>query len=176
MNRKSVENNRIALVVLPILFGAIMVVLLQTKVIHLIFGLKELQLPLPSQVAEAFFQRLSDICTDMGITLLPAVVGLILGGLIGYGTALLAVRLVKRQVNAFASAACCGAASVAFSRLWGIAAAFVRGYSVDFYAGVLKMLPAVCLTAIAAAFLTLVGSAILKSAPFRTREGGVKYR
>ena len=38
------------------------------------------------------------------------------------------------------------------------------------------MLPAVCLTAIAAAFLTLVGSAILKSAPFRTREGGVKYR
>lgn len=91
-------------------------------------------------------------------------------------TALLAVRLVKRQVNVFASAACCGAASVAFSRLWGIAAAFVRGYSVDFYAGVLKMLPAVCLTAIAAAFLTLVGSAILKSAPFRTREGGVKYR
>ena len=81
--------------VLPILFGAIMIVLLQSKVIHAIFGLKELQLPLPSQVVEAFFQRLSDICTDMGITLLPAVLGLILGGLIGYGTALLAVRFPR---------------------------------------------------------------------------------
>lgn len=75
MNRKSVEYERFGLVVLPILFGAIMIVLLQSKVIHAIFGLKELQLPLPSQVVEAFFQRLSDICTDMGITLLPAVLG-----------------------------------------------------------------------------------------------------
>lgn len=95
MNRKSVEYERFGLVVLPILFGAIMIVLLQSKVIHAIFGLKELQLPLPSQVVEAFFQRLSDICTGMGITLLPAVLGLILGGLIGYGTALLAVRFPR---------------------------------------------------------------------------------
>ena len=95
MNRKSLENERLGLLVLPILFGAIMVVLLQTKVVHAVFGLKELQLPLPSQVAEAFFQRLSDICTDMGITLLPAVLGMILGGLIGYGTALLAVRFPR---------------------------------------------------------------------------------
>lgn len=95
MNRKSLENERLGLLVLPILFGAIMVVLLQTKVVHGVFGLKELQLPLPSQVAEAFFQRLSDICTDMGITLLPAVLGMILGGLIGYGTALLAVRFPR---------------------------------------------------------------------------------
>ena len=95
MNRKSLENERLGLLVLPILFGAIMVVLLQTKVVHAVFGLKELQLPLPSQIAEAFFQRLSDICTDMGITLLPAVLGMILGSLIGYGTALLAVRFLR---------------------------------------------------------------------------------
>lgn len=37
MNRKSLENKRLGLLVLPILFGAIMVVLLQTKVVHAVF-------------------------------------------------------------------------------------------------------------------------------------------
>lgn len=92
MNRELIRKDRYSLILLPVFFGAIMIVLLQTKVVHAIFGLKELQLPLPSQVAEAFFQRLSDICSDMAVTLVPAVLGLLLGALIGYGTALLAVR------------------------------------------------------------------------------------
>lgn len=95
MNRKIVSNDRYGVVLLPVFFGAIMIVLLQTRVVHAVFGLKELQLPLPSQVAEAFFQRLSDICGDMVVTLIPAVLGLVLGGLIGYGTALLAVRFPR---------------------------------------------------------------------------------
>ena len=57
MNRMKHDRYRYTAILLPVLAGCIMVVLLQTKVIHSLFGLGEVQLPLPSDTGRAFAEN-----------------------------------------------------------------------------------------------------------------------
>lgn len=79
-------------IILPVAFGVILMVLLQTKAIHSLFGLKVLQLPLPSDIASAFRENFKNIVTDAGVTVLPALLGMTIGSLFGYLSAILATR------------------------------------------------------------------------------------
>lgn len=72
----------------PVLLGLIVVVLLQSGVVHRVFGIKVLQLPLPFSILSAFWENQENILMHSVTTLVPAVCGLVLGSLIGYGAAL----------------------------------------------------------------------------------------
>ena len=78
---------------LPLAFGAVIIVLLQTGVIHKAFGIKILQLPLPSDILKAFCENFTGILENSKTTVLPAVCGLVLGSIIGYLAALLVTAL-----------------------------------------------------------------------------------
>lgn len=84
-------TNRIkaAGVVLPILLGVMIFTLMQTQVIHKLFGIKVLQLPLPMDVLKAFGGNIQDILANAGTTIGPALAGMALGAVMGYGVALL---------------------------------------------------------------------------------------
>ncbi|MCB6994681.1 ABC transporter permease subunit [bacterium 210820-DFI.6.37] len=88
MNEKA-KRDRILTILLPAALGGIMLVLLQTQVIHWIFDLKVIQLPLPSQIGQALAENQGQILLDAWVTLLPVVTGMALGGLLGYGLAML---------------------------------------------------------------------------------------
>ena len=85
----------------------------------------------------------------------------------------------RGKTGAMAAGAAAAGAGYACVRwfLW-IAGAFLRGYRVDFYAGMLKsMLPAAVLTALIAAVTALLMQWIEKSALLRTHERRtMKYR
>ena len=95
MNRMKHDRYRFTVILLPVLAGCIMVVLLQTKVIHSLFGLGQVQLPLPSDTGSAFAENAVDILRNTAVTLIPAISGMAAGCIIGYVTALIAVRFPR---------------------------------------------------------------------------------
>ncbi len=95
MNRIKHDRYYFTVILLPVLAGCIMVLLLQTKAIHSLFGLGERQLPLPSDIGIAFTDNFADILRNAAVTLIPALSGIAAGGVIGYMTALLAVRFPR---------------------------------------------------------------------------------
>jgi NitT/TauT family transport system permease protein len=72
---------------------AVLIVLIgmwQLGAFHAVFGLREFQLPYPLQIAQAMFDRADVLWRDATLYTGPeAVVGLLLGGLAGFGCALL---------------------------------------------------------------------------------------
>lgn len=75
-------------VLLPAGAGILLVVMLQLQWIHRIFGLNLLQLPLPSAVLSAILENPVKMAGDAWVTLAPALLGMSLGMLAGYGVAL----------------------------------------------------------------------------------------
>ena len=82
------KNKKALSVVLPVAFGVVLIALLQTGIIHKLFGIKVLQLPLPLDIAKAFVNNFDKILSNTAVTIAPAVCGLLLGTLIGYAVAL----------------------------------------------------------------------------------------
>ena len=76
-------------VILPVLLGIVFIALMQLQIIHGIFGIKTLQLPLPFDIAAAFAENAAKIMENSITTIMPALGGMLLGAAIGYGIALL---------------------------------------------------------------------------------------
>ena len=73
----------------PLLFGAALVCAWQLKLLHRLFHITQMQLPLPSRILAAFFSHLPRIGADAVTTVGPALLGLLLGAALGYGVALI---------------------------------------------------------------------------------------
>lgn len=82
-------NKRLKNILLPIFPGVAVLVLLQSGVIHKLFNIKLLQLPLPIDIAKALYGNIDKILLNAGTTMSLAVAGLILGALLGYSLAVL---------------------------------------------------------------------------------------
>ena len=74
----------------PLLIFGLLLLLWQAGVLHGLFGLREYQLPFPGQIAQALVDRREVLLADaVPYTGLEALVGLGLGGLLGFGCAVL---------------------------------------------------------------------------------------
>jgi NitT/TauT family transport system permease protein len=72
----------------PLLILALVMAAWQVGLVHLVFGLKAFQLPYPLDIAEAMLDRIDLLWRDALLyTALEAAVGLVLGGLVGFGCA-----------------------------------------------------------------------------------------
>lgn len=71
-------------ILLPVLFGALILLLWEAKVFHVLLDVKVLQLPLPSRIGGVLAENFGKILADSGSTLSTAVAGLSIGSLLGF--------------------------------------------------------------------------------------------
>lgn len=82
-------------VVLPVLFGVIIVVLWQTQVLHKLMGTDTITLPLPTRIGEIIAQNSDSIMGHVKITLVVTLGGLAAGSVLGYAIAVVATVFSK---------------------------------------------------------------------------------
>ena len=82
-------------VILPLGLGVVIFVLWQTEVLHALLNTDTFTLPLPTRIAAIIGDNHGKIMSNVGATLIVAVVGLVLGSLIGFGIAVLATFFPK---------------------------------------------------------------------------------
>lgn len=87
--------NGISSVALPLLFGAVIVILWQTEVLHSWIGTDTITLPLPTRIGEIIFANSDTIMGHVKITVTVALGGLIFGSVLGYGIAVVATVFSK---------------------------------------------------------------------------------
>ncbi len=99
-NKKGKENKQtISTVLYPVLFGAFIAVLWQTKVLHRIIGADTFTLPLPGRIFGIIHDNMPDILNNVRATVIVAVGGLVLGSLLGYLLAIIATTFPKWGVG-----------------------------------------------------------------------------
>lgn len=79
-----VIKNIITTVGLPVLFGALIFTLWQTKVLHALFGTDEIILPLPTRIGSIIGDNFTNMLPQVASTLIVALGGLVLGSILGY--------------------------------------------------------------------------------------------
>ena len=79
-----VIKNIITTVGLPVLFGALIFTLWQTKVLHTLFGTDEIILPLPTRIGSIIGDNFTNMLPQIASTLIVALGGLVLGSILGY--------------------------------------------------------------------------------------------
>lgn len=76
--------NAVATVALPVLFGVLIFILWQTKVLHAMFGTDEVVLPLPDRIGAIIHDNFDKMIPQIISTLIVAIGGLVFGSILGY--------------------------------------------------------------------------------------------
>ena len=84
------RKGQISKILLPLTIGLVILIFWEFQIIHFIFQLKTYQLPIPSTILEAFMNNFTTLISFTGYTLTEAVLGMLLGSLLGYLWALVA--------------------------------------------------------------------------------------
>ncbi len=95
MNTAKQLWNRISSVVYPVAFGALIVVLWQTQILHKLLGTDTFTLPLPQRIATIIEDNWPVILNNVQATLIVALGGLLLGSLLGYTLGIIAAVFTK---------------------------------------------------------------------------------
>jgi len=82
-------------ILLPILFGILFLYVWEKNGLHYLMGLKKYQLPVPSQIAKALADNKTQLLSNARYTTAEALIGLIIGSLIGFFTAVMATVFPK---------------------------------------------------------------------------------
>ena len=82
-------------VLLPVLFGVLILALWQGQILHKIFNTDTNTLPLPSRICHIIIDNIPAFAQNALYTLLVAVIGLVIGSIIGYLIAVFAATFQK---------------------------------------------------------------------------------
>lgn len=83
---------KISAIFWPIIFGIIVLSLWEFEIFHLILNLKPYQLPIVSKIFETLMDEFDVLLSHALYTGMEAVIGLVLGSVIGYGIAIVASK------------------------------------------------------------------------------------
>lgn len=96
---RRINDNRamqsISTVLLPVMFGVLIIVLWQTQVLHKIFNTDTNTLPLPSRICHIILDNIPAFSENALYTIFVAVVGLVVGSILGYLIAVFASTFQK---------------------------------------------------------------------------------
>ena len=76
--------DKMSSLIYPVAFGALMLVLWETGILHKILGADTFTLPMPGRIATIIEENFPTIMTNVWATLIVALGGLVLGSLLGY--------------------------------------------------------------------------------------------
>lgn len=96
--QKAKENAKVqaaSTVVLPVLFGLLIFGLWQSQILHALFHTDTFTLPLPTRIVTIMSENIDKIWENTVATIIVALIGLVLGSLLGYGVAILAALWPK---------------------------------------------------------------------------------
>ncbi|ADY55686.1 binding-protein-dependent transport systems inner membrane component [Syntrophobotulus glycolicus DSM 8271] len=79
----------------PAAFGIIFILAWQLGLFHKVLNLKPFQLPIPSEIVSTLWKNLPKALSDCGVTISGAIVGMVLGSLIGFMIAAIATFFPK---------------------------------------------------------------------------------
>jgi NitT/TauT family transport system permease protein len=79
-----INKDAVLTIVYPVLFGAVILILWQTQILHKMLGADTFTLPLPDRVITIIGDNMPAIMKNVGATLTVALVGLGLGSAVGY--------------------------------------------------------------------------------------------
>lgn len=88
--QKSKSAQRTMAIILPLLFGVVIITLWQTGVLHILFNTDTFTLPLPDRIIAIFGENIDKIWENILSTVAVAGIGLVGGSLIGYLAAVIA--------------------------------------------------------------------------------------
>ena len=108
---KSISKRRSAVqsVVLPLIFGAALITAWQTGLLHILLNTDEYVLPYPTRIITIISENTDKIMVNVWASVQVAVLGLLLGSLLGYLIAIfafgyeLAMDLMKPEAGGFDS-------------------------------------------------------------------------
>lgn len=90
MKIKKIKADSVKSVLYPLIFGALVMLLWQSQVIHGWFGADTFTLPLPSRILQILFDNFGKMTGDIKATVTVALGGLFLGSLLGFLLAMVA--------------------------------------------------------------------------------------
>ncbi len=93
LSQRAKENKKlqsVMTVVWPVLFGVVIVILWQTQTLHRMLNTDSFTLPLLNRIGEVFVENLDKIQVNVFATMQVALLGLLLGSLLGYVVAMIA--------------------------------------------------------------------------------------
>ncbi|MBU9712018.1 ABC transporter permease [Evansella tamaricis] len=99
-------------VITPLVAGIIFILLWEWQVFHLLFQLQTYQLPLPTDILDAFLVNMDTLLSYAGYTLTEAVLGMLLGSSMGFMVALIATAWPKWGKNALTMVAALNAVPI----------------------------------------------------------------
>ena len=90
MNKKSMYDNKIFRIVAPIVFGIFFILFWQNGGMHWLLKLKPYDFPTPTQIVAVFAKQYNVLWHHTVVTAVEALVGLVIGSLLGFGVAVVA--------------------------------------------------------------------------------------
>lgn len=97
--RRRIDRESLTTLLYPVLFGALVLVLWQTQVLHKILGADTFTLPLPTRIAKIIGDNWLKILDNVRATAIVALAGLALGSVLGYGLGIVATAFPKWGVG-----------------------------------------------------------------------------
>lgn len=85
----------ISSILLPVLFGVLIIALWQGQILHKFFNTDTNTLPLPSRICHIILDNIPDFSQNALYTIIVAVAGLLIGSIIGYLIAVFAATFQK---------------------------------------------------------------------------------
>lgn len=87
---KNEKFQSVSAVILPVILGIAIIILWQTQVLHTILKTDTFTLPLLDRIGNIMLENMNDILKNVSATMIVALIGLLLGSILGYGGAILA--------------------------------------------------------------------------------------
>lgn len=88
-------KTKIMNIALPLVFGAILLLLWEFGAVHKLLDLKTFQLPTPSEIGITLYENYPKALKDCGVTMTGALIGLTIGSLLGFIIAVIATIFPK---------------------------------------------------------------------------------
>jgi NitT/TauT family transport system permease protein len=95
MRTSSLYDKKAARILLPIFFGVFFFFFWEQGGLHWLLGLKPYDLPVPSDIAQVFARDYKILWKNTQVTAFEALVGLVVGSLLGFGVAVFATVFSK---------------------------------------------------------------------------------
>lgn len=95
MEKKKSKYDGLISILYPLIFGAVIFILWQTKLLNLMFGIDSNTFPIPTKINSIIIDNFPKIMLNLKVTVIVAVFGIIVGSIVGYFVAIIATVFKK---------------------------------------------------------------------------------